>query len=106
MVKAAEQGAASDHMTVRYSMAFRIYRRCRRQRRRDTWPKTHANPALVVMHNPSVQDLLQTRLANRNEEVQTLAANGAHEPFAHGIRPWCPHCSAQYLHSQSGHLLI
>jgi hypothetical protein len=43
-------------------------------------------PAAVVMCHPSVHDFAQVRVGQRNEEVQTLAANGADEALTKCVR--------------------
>src|SRR5262245_50285977 len=57
-----------------------------RRRIRKPGPQAAMWPTAVVMRHPSAHDLAQMRFGERNEEVQTLAANGTHEALAKGVR--------------------
>jgi hypothetical protein len=43
------------------------------------------NSAMVVMQDPTVEKILEMPLAQRDEEIQALPADGSDHAFASGI---------------------
>src|SRR4029077_16431678 len=61
-----------------------------RKRFRNARSKTLVRTPLFIVHHPFNKDAPQVTLAERNQEVQALTTNLAHESFAPGIRPRRP----------------
>ena len=64
------------------------------------------NAAMIVMQYPTVESLFEMPLAQRDEEIQALPADGSHHTLANGVRfgrsTWCP----QYAHAHGGNRLV
>ena len=63
-------------------------------------------PALVVVGNPFGQDPAQVFLTQRDHEIQALTTYRAHQPFAVGIRLWCPRRGAQHAQPKCFELVV
>lgn len=68
--------------------------------RRDSRSQTHVWAALVVMANPLSQYHSQMPLAEWNQEVQTLAPERSHQPFAVRIRLGSPNWRPQHSEAE------
>jgi hypothetical protein len=68
--------------------------------RRDPWPQAHVRSALVVMAYPLSQHRSQMTFTERNQEVQTLAPDRSHQPFAVGVGLWRPNRRPQHSEAE------
>ena len=72
---------SAQHSSAAHSMALRkpvsMLRLGRRgiKRCRDTRSQAHVNAAVIVMAYPTVENVLEMSLSQRNEEIQTLPAD-------------------------------
>ncbi len=73
---------------------------------RDSRSQTHVWAALVVMANPLSQYQSQMPLAEWNQEVQTLAPERSHQPFAVRIRLGSPNWRPQHSEAECFQLPI
>ena len=78
--------------------------RGRSKRIRYLRPQTHMYSAMIVMKYPTVENMLEMSLSQRDEEIQTLSADGSHHTFAWDIRfgrsTRCPQDA--HVHSRYG----
>ena len=80
MVKPAQNRGRDNALAIGQVMAARRHRAIRR-RLRNSWSQAAMWAAAIVVLDPSGQDLAQMGFGERNEKVQTLAPNGAYQPF-------------------------
>ena len=57
------------------------------------------NAAMIVMQYPAVESVLEMPLAQRDEEIQALPADGSDHTFASGICLGRPERRPQYAHA-------
>jgi hypothetical protein len=87
-------------------MPIHVLRWRRSEWRRYPWPETHMRPALIVVRYPRGNDELEMTLIERNQKVQTLAAQAPAKGLAHRIRFRRPHWRSQYSHTHPRYLFV
>jgi len=81
VMKPAQNRRRDNALAIGQLMAVRRHRAIRRRVRKSR-SQAAMWAAAIVMRDPSRQDVAQVRFGQRNEEVQTLAPNGANQAFA------------------------
>ena len=73
---------------------------------RNSRPECRMRAAPIVVNDELRDNPLQVPIAKRNQVVQALAANRAHEPFDVAVRRRCSDRGLEHAHAEGSQLLI